>query len=112
MPRGRDKIDWKLIFDLPVISRRDALEKIRWYSQRWKIETFHKILKSGCRAEASKPRTAERLVNFLSILCILGWRIFWLTMINRSLPNISPDLAFTILELRLLDQLVWERQRR
>jgi len=55
MPRGRDKIDWKLIFDLPVISRRDALEKIRWYSQRWKIETFHKILKSGCRAEASKP---------------------------------------------------------
>jgi hypothetical protein len=27
MPRGRDKIDWKLIFDLPVISRRDALEK-------------------------------------------------------------------------------------
>jgi hypothetical protein len=69
MPRGRDKIDWKLIFDLPVISRRDALEKIRWYSQRWKIETFHKILKSGCRAEASKPRTAERLVNFFSILC-------------------------------------------
>jgi Transposase DDE domain len=48
---------------------------IHWYSQRWKIETFHKILKSGCRAEASKLHTAERLVNFLSILCILGWRI-------------------------------------
>lgn len=109
-PRGRDKIDWKLITDLPVTSRRDAMEKIRWYSQRGKIETFHKILKSGCRAEASKLPAAERLVNFLSILCILGWRIFWLTMINRSLPNASPDLAFTSLELRLLDQLVKEKR--
>jgi Transposase DNA-binding/Transposase DDE domain len=109
-PRGRDKIDWKLITNLPVTSRRDALEKIRWYSQRWKIETFHKILKSGCRAEASKLRTAERLVNFLSILCLLSWRIFWLTMINRSHPAASPDLAFTSLELRLLDQLVKEKK--
>lgn len=109
-PRGRDKIDWKLITDLPVTSRRDAMEKIRWYSQRGKIETFHKILKSGCRAEASKLPAAERLVNFLSILCILGWRIFWLTMINPSLPNASPDLAFTSLELRLLDQLVKEKR--
>lgn len=109
-PRGRDKIDWKLITDLRVTSRRDALEKIRWYSQRWKIETFHKILKSGCRAEASKLRTAERLVNFLSIQCILGWRIFWLTMINRAIPNASPNIAFTSLELRLLDQLVKEKK--
>jgi len=109
-PRGRDKIDWKLITNLPVTSRRDALEKIRWYSQRWKIETFHKILKSGCRAEASKLRTAERLVNFLSILCLLSWRIFWLTMINRSHSAASPDLAFTSLELRLLDQLVKEKK--
>jgi Transposase DNA-binding/Transposase DDE domain len=109
-PRGRDKIDWKLITDLRVTSRRDALEKIHWYSQRWKIETFHKVLKSGCRAEASKLRTAERLVNFLSIQCILGWRIFWLTMINRAVPNASPDIAFTSLELRLLDQLVKEKK--
>jgi hypothetical protein len=109
-PRGRNRIDWKLITDLPVTSRRDALEKIHWYSQRWKIETFHKILKSGCRAEASKLRTAERLVNFLSILCILGWRIFWLTMINRAIPNASPDLAFTSLELRLLDQVVNDKK--
>ncbi|EMF88997.1 hypothetical protein LEP1GSC005_1152 [Leptospira santarosai str. ST188] len=28
---------------------------------RWKIEVFHKILKSGCKAEESKLRTADRL---------------------------------------------------
>jgi len=53
-PRGRDKIDWKLITNLPVRSRKDAAEKLTWYAMRWRIETFHKILKTGRRAEASK----------------------------------------------------------
>jgi hypothetical protein len=61
-PRGREKIDWKLITNLPVRSRKDAVGKLAWYAMRWRIETFHKILKSGCRAEASKLRTAERIV--------------------------------------------------
>ena len=65
IPHGRDKIDWKLITDLPVSSRSAAIEKVQWYALRWKIETFHKILKSGCKAEASKLRAAERIVNLI-----------------------------------------------
>jgi hypothetical protein len=105
-PRGRDKIAWKLLTDLPVRSRKEAIQKLEWYSLRWKIETFHKIMKSGCKAEESKLRTAERLVNLLAVLCILSWRIFWMTMINRTAPDVSPTLVFTTLELRLLDALV------
>jgi Transposase DNA-binding/Transposase DDE domain len=72
-PRGRDPIDWKLITNLPVTSRAEAIEKLQWYALRWKIEIFHKILKSGCQAERSKLRTAERLVNLLAMFCILSW---------------------------------------
>jgi hypothetical protein len=111
-PRGRDKIDWKLVTDLPITSRAAAIEKLRWYSQRWKIETFHKILKSGCRAEQSKLRTAERLVNLLATFCILGWRIFWLTMMNRSAPTAPPAMAFTPLEIDLLTRLAPLRRPR
>ena len=50
-PTNRKKIDWKLITDLPVCSRADAIKKLEWYALRWKIEVFHKILKS-----AAKPR--------------------------------------------------------
>ncbi|MDI3567663.1 IS4 family transposase, partial [Bradyrhizobium sp. Arg816] len=60
-PKNRKKIEWKLPTDLPVQSRGDAIEKLDWYSLRWKIEVFHKILKSGCRAEDSQLRTAQRL---------------------------------------------------
>jgi Transposase DDE domain len=105
-PQERERVDWKLITNLPVHSRRDAIEKLEWYAQRWKIETFHKILKSGCKAEESKLRTAERLVNLIAVLCLLSWRVFWMTMVNRAAPDAPPELAFTQLELRLLDELV------
>ena len=108
-PQGRERIDWKLLTDLPVQSCLQAIEKLEWYAQRWKIETFHKILKSGCRAEESRLRSAERLVNLVAILCILSWRISWMTMINRTEPGIAPEVGFTELELYLLDTLITDK---
>jgi hypothetical protein len=105
-PRNRKRINWKLITDLPVGSRADAIEKLEWYALRWKIEVFHKILKSGCRAEESKLRTAQRLANLVSVFCILSWRVFWMTMLNRSVPDALPTLALTATEIALLDRLV------
>ena len=86
-------------------SREEAIEKLSWYALRWKIEVFHKILKSGCKLEASRLRTAPRLVNLIATCCVIGWRIFWLTMINRSQPAAAPTLALTQLELQLPDRL-------
>ncbi len=108
-PTGRERIDWKLITDLPVTSRTEAIEKLTWYAARWKIETFHKILKSGCKAEDSKLRTAERLLRLLAVFCVLSWRIFWMTMINRSASNAPATAVFTAVERRLLDHLVPDR---
>ena len=34
IPRNRKKIEWKLITDLPVQSRKDAIEKLAWYALR------------------------------------------------------------------------------
>jgi hypothetical protein len=108
-PKGRDRIDWKLVTDLPIRYREEAVEKLNWYAMRWKIETFHKILKSGCKAEEVKLRTAERLVNLIAILCLLSWRVFWMTMLNRTQPEASPEMALTPTEIYLLDQLVSDK---
>jgi hypothetical protein len=69
-PAGRARIEWKLITNLPVGSRAEAIEKLDWYAMHWKIETFHKILKSGCKAEESRLRTADRLTNLIAVFCI------------------------------------------
>jgi hypothetical protein len=61
-----------------VATPDEAIEKLDFYAQRWKIELFHKILKSSCRAEDERLRIAERLANLIAIFCILSWRLFWM----------------------------------
>ena len=51
-PAGREPIRWRLLTDLPVDDLAAAIEKLDWYAQRWKIETFHKVLKSGLPGRA------------------------------------------------------------
>ena len=104
-PCNVEPIDWKLITNFPVRSRAQAIEKLDWYAQRWKIETFHKILKSGCRAEDSRLRTAQRLSTLIALFCLLSWRIFWLTVIHRAAPQAPATLALMPIEVELLDKL-------
>ena len=105
-PEGREAVDWKLLTDLPVKSMQAAIEKLGWYALRWKIEVFHKILKSGCQAEDSLLRSAERIVKLIAVFCVVSWRIFWLTMLNRSDPHAAPGLVLTEEECLVLDRVV------
>jgi hypothetical protein len=41
-----------------------------------------------------------------AVFCILSWRVFWLTMLNRAAPDAAPTLALTAAEIDLLDKLV------
>jgi hypothetical protein len=108
-PKDREPIDWKLLTDLPVGSRTEAIQKLVWYASRWKVETYHKILKSGCKVEESRLRTADRLVNLISVFCILSWRLFWMTMLNRSDSGMPAGHVFSDTERQLLDHLVPDR---
>ncbi|MBI1315192.1 IS4 family transposase [bacterium] len=112
MPRDREAIHWKLATNLSVPTLDSAIEKLDWYAQRWKIETFHKVLKSGCRAEASRLQTAERLTDQLSVFCITAWRVFCLTMINRSEVTPPVTSVFTPTELTILEQLAQDSDRK
>jgi Transposase DNA-binding len=104
-PVGREPIRWELLTDLPVDDLPSAVEKLGWYAQRFKIETYHKVLKSGCRAEQSRLRTAERLTNLLAVLCVVAWRVFWLTMTSRATPEAPAEVALTEAEIETLDRL-------
>jgi hypothetical protein len=40
-----------LLTDLPALDLDNEIEKVSWYSKRFGIEVWHKVLKSGCKAE-------------------------------------------------------------
>jgi hypothetical protein len=73
------------------------------------IELFHKVLKSGCRIEAARLRTAERLTKLIALFCILAWRVFWITMIARAAPRAPTRAVLTEAEVVLLDRAVRDR---
>jgi hypothetical protein len=73
-PEG-EPIAWRLLTTGAVETIEDAIERVQWYSCRWGIEIWHRILKSGGRIEARQLETAERLRRCLALYSVLAWRI-------------------------------------
>lgn len=90
---------------MPVADLPAAVEKLGWYALRWKVEVFHKVMKSGCRAEATRLETAERLTKFLALIAVVSWRIFFLTMSARTRPDAAPGTVLTTAEIAALDRI-------
>lgn len=105
VPSNREPIFWNLITDLKVSNKKDASKLLEWYSRRWSIETYFKILKSGFNAEKSKLRSKHRLQNIISIFCILAWRLFWLTNLAREVNSTAVKIAFTKIERKVLKKI-------
>ena len=91
-----------LLSNIPIQILDDALEKIKWYCFRWRIEIFHKILKSGLKVEACRLESAERLIRYLTVMSIVAWRIHWLTLIARVAPTLTAQLFLDKLEWKIL----------
>lgn len=101
-PVGEEKIEWMLLTNVAVTSMEDALERIAWYKCRWQIETFHKILKSGCTVEQCRLQTEKRLSCYITLMSIVAWRIFWMTHLKRVDPKAPATMVLTQNELRTL----------
>lgn len=89
VPADVTPLEWMLLTNVPVNNFEDALERIEWYSKRWSIELYHKVMKSGCKVEDCLLETAARLKRYLALMSVIAWRLFWLTHINRQNPEAS-----------------------
>ena len=88
-PSGVDPLEWILVTNLAIYNFDEAIEKVRWYCLRWRIEVFHKILKSGLKVEECRLSSGERLIRYLTVMSIIAWRIFFITLISRADPSLS-----------------------
>lgn len=92
-PAGVDTpLRWLLWTTEPVETLADAIEIIRIYKLRWKIEEFNLVLKSGCRVEQLQFETAERLAKVVALYAPVAVRILQL----RDLSRLAPDAPCTI----------------
>jgi hypothetical protein len=93
-PIGEEPIEWLLITSLPVDSLEAAVTVLEWYTCRWEIEIFFRVLKSGCQVEKLQLEKPERLEPCLAIYMIIAWRVLFITMFGRSYPELDCELIF------------------
>ena len=86
-PADESAIEWLLLTNIPVHTVDEALQRVEWYRRRWLGEELHKILKSGCRIEACRLQTGQRLIRYVTLCSVIAWRLDWLTQVNRTTPT-------------------------
>jgi hypothetical protein len=102
VPEGEEPIEWLLLTTIPVTNMTEAIQKIEWYRERWKIERFHYTLKSGCNVEELQLETKERLSNAIALYSVIAWRLTWLTYQARVTPDLSCQIILETHEWQAL----------
>lgn len=101
-PEDAKAIEWFLLTTVKIQSDEDAVECARWYCLRWRIEDWHRVLKSGCRVEEAQHETAERLKRSIAINLVIAWRIMLMTLLGRETPELPAEVLFSDLEIDVL----------
>ena len=79
-PAGTKPLLWRLLTTLPVETAEDALEIIRLYRLRWRIEEVFRVLKrDGLALEETQVESARRLFNLAALAVVAAARILQLT---------------------------------
>jgi hypothetical protein len=107
-PVGEEALSWVLLTNLPVPNFKAAIEKIDWYTKRFGIEVWHKVLKSGCRVEDCLLETAERLSRYLTLFSILGVRLMQVAYLGRVHPERPANEVFSNEEIEALHVRVYQ----
>ncbi len=87
----KEPIDWMLLTTVKTETFKDACQRLSWYGRRWGIEVYHRIIKSGCRIEDRRLDDIDSLEPCLAIDLVVGWRVYWLTMVGREKPDTPCD---------------------
>lgn len=88
-PAGVTPVRWVLHTSEEVVTFDDAWRILEYYEMRWKIEEFHKCLKTGCRLEKrqyTKPRKLDAVTGLFSVLAV---RLLQMKSLARLRPKTS-----------------------
>lgn len=101
-PPQVEPIEWLLLTTLPIDTWELVRQSLAWYTERWLIERYHFVYKSGCHLEELQLETAERLQRALATYSLVAWRLLWLTYHARQSPEASCEQALERAEWQAL----------
>ncbi|VAW87482.1 hypothetical protein MNBD_GAMMA16-2176, partial [hydrothermal vent metagenome] len=101
-PANTNAVEWFLLTTVKIESAAGIEQCLRWYTLRWRIEDWHRVLKSGCRIGDLAHKSAERLRRAMAINLVIAWRIMLMTLLGRETPELPAEILFSDVEIRTL----------
>lgn len=90
----KENLHWFFITNKPVKTGEDAEKLIQNYLQRWKIERFHSVLKSGCKIKEKQARSYETLKKLTLLYSVIAFSILNLTYMGQICPELPAEQFF------------------
>jgi hypothetical protein len=101
-PKGIEAIEWFLMTNEPLETAEAAYERVYYYTQRWKIERFHYVLKSGCAVEKLQERSMDKTTLLVLMYSVIAVVILNITYIARIRPKEPCTVFFEEDEWKML----------
>jgi hypothetical protein len=108
-PEGAAAVRWLLLTSIPICSVKQALKCVRWYCRRWRIEEWHRVMKSGCKILEHQNREAHVLLRAIALDAVIAWRIMLLALLGREVPELPVDTLFDRCECEVLGLLAQKK---
>lgn len=94
---------WIIITNLPTENLNDCLEVTKIYKERWHVEDFHKVLKTGYQVdELYLHSSLSSIKTALVMSSISACRLYWLIFSGRVEKELKADKFFKEYEWKSL----------
>jgi hypothetical protein len=98
---GEEPVSWMLLTSESVTTLEQAKTILRWYTYRWRVEEYHKVLKSGCQVERYRL-AAEGMKSLLGFLSVIAADVLRLTYWQRTQPESPAESVLNTGQLQVL----------
>lgn len=93
-PRSDVPVEWLLVTTLPIETVEQVREIIQYYTVRFMIEVFFRVLKSGCRVEERRFEHIDRMLPCVAVYLVVAWRTLMICRLGRSCPDLDCEAVF------------------
>ena len=105
-PEGAIALCWKLYTNEAITSAENALQIVRYYELRWRVEEYHKAWKSArTQVESFRMQTRKNLEKIIVITAFIAIRLLQLRELlgnKEHTKSVSCEQCFEPLEWRLM----------
>lgn len=100
-PEGETPLSWMLLTTEVVEDVNRAATILHWYTYRWRVEEYHKILKSGCQIERYRL-AADGMKTLLGFLSVIAVELLQATYLHRTQPTAPAIEILNPIQLQVL----------